>query len=174
MDIELDLNHIGWIALEKDNENVEFRTFLKTHDLSSQEIDLIAHRITDEVSAQIDCTECGNCCKQISPTLAQNDISNFASGIKMSVKKFQEIYLILDEDDSSTYLFKQQPCPFLKDNLCINYDNRPADCQSYPHIDKENFVSRLWGVIDNYAICPIVFNVYEHLKIELSFTPSEV
>ncbi len=29
---------------------------------------------------------------------------------------------------------------------------------------KEEFASRLIGVINNYSICPIVFNVYEALK----------
>jgi Fe-S-cluster containining protein len=55
----------------------------------------------------------------------------------------------------------------LKDNLCINYDHRPKDCSSYPHLHKNEFLSRTWGVIDNYSVCPIVFNTYEILKIEL-------
>jgi hypothetical protein len=29
------------------------------------------------------------------------------------------------------------------------------------------FVFRLIGVVENYAVCPIVFNVHEHLKVEL-------
>ena len=40
--------------------------------------------------------------------------------------------------------------------------NRP-----FPHLHKEEFIFRLWGVVENCPICPIVFNVYEQLKDEL-------
>lgn len=33
--------------------------------------------------------------------------------------------------------------------------------------NKEDFVFRLIGVVGNYDVCPIVFNVYEQLKAEL-------
>jgi hypothetical protein len=41
--------------------------------------------------------------------------------------------------------------------------------KKYLKSDKEerNFVFRLWGVVENCSICPIVFNVYEQLKGEL-------
>ena len=41
--------------------------------------------------------------------------------------------------------------------------------KKYLKFDKEegNFVFRLWGVVENCSICPIVFNVYEQLKGEL-------
>jgi Fe-S-cluster containining protein len=76
-------------------------------------------------------------------------------------------YCKVSEEEANKYEFRSIPCPFLKDNKCINYEYRPKDCQSYPHLQKEDFVFRLWGVIDNYSICPIVFNVFEILKKEL-------
>ncbi|MBW1737720.1 MAG: hypothetical protein JRJ69_09220 [Deltaproteobacteria bacterium] len=51
--------------------------------------------------------------------------------------------------------------------MCSHYELRPEACRSFPHLHKEEFVSRLMGVIQNYAVCPIIFNVYERLKNEL-------
>jgi hypothetical protein len=36
-------------------------------------------------------------------------------------------------------------------------------------MDRTNFVNRTVGILQNYEICPIVFNVYESLKIELKW-----
>ena len=44
---------------------------------------------------------------------------------------------------------------------------RVADCRSYPHLHKKDMASRLLGVIENAAVCPIVFGVLERLKAEL-------
>ncbi|MFQ5576558.1 MAG: YkgJ family cysteine cluster protein [Anaerolineae bacterium] len=85
----------------------------------------------------------------------------------MSVPEFEQDYLTLKEDNASKRVCKGVPCPFLKDDLCSNYECRPTDCRSYPHLHKDGFVSRLWGVVANYSICPIVFNVYERLKAEM-------
>jgi Fe-S-cluster containining protein len=88
-------------------------------------------------------------------------------GLKISISEFEERYLGPADDNPSKYVLNELPCPFLKDNLCSNYECRPQDCRSYPHLHKGGFVSRLWGVVENYGVCPIVFNVYERLKTEL-------
>ena len=55
-------------------------------------------------------------------------------------------------------------CPFLKNNKCACYSVRPESCRTYPQLHKNEFTSRLFGIIKNHSICPIVFNVYEMLK----------
>jgi Fe-S-cluster containining protein len=55
----------------------------------------------------------------------------------------------------------------LDQNQCRVYEHRPKACRSYPHLHKKDFVSRLVGVLWNYSICPMVFNVFERLKDEL-------
>ncbi len=167
MEIKTDLKYIEKATKEKDDENWAFRAYLKQLDMGSKELDALVHQITADVSSQIDCTKCANCCKQIRPILDNDDISKFAAGLEMPVPEFTEKYLRLREDDAAKQVFKQLPCPFLKDDLCSNYEGRPKNCRSYPHLHKEGFRSRLMGVIGNYAICPIVFNVYEQLKAEL-------
>lgn len=167
MKIETDLQYIEKIGAARDDENWAFRSFLKQSSLGSDELDLIVHRITDEVTAQIDCTTCGNCCKRMKPVLDQEDVSQFSLGLSIPISEFKGKYLQLHPERTEEYTFKGKACPLLKDKRCSNYAYRPKDCHSYPHLHKDNFRSRLFGVLDNYSICPIVFNVYERLKSEL-------
>lgn len=84
----------------------------------------------------------------------------------MDAAEFKSRYLqeVKADVDKATYQFREMPCPFLLNNRCSNYQNRPGQCRAYPYLHKKDFTSRLLGVIDNYSICPIVFNVLELLK----------
>lgn len=115
---------------------------------------------------QIDCTKCGNCCKEIKPVLSENDIGKLSEGFGLLVHQVQEQYLA-EEKEEDGFVFNVKPCPLLKDNKCTQYQCRPGDCRSYPHLHKKDFITRLINVIGNYSVCPIVFNVYERLKEEL-------
>ncbi|MDR0866741.1 MAG: YkgJ family cysteine cluster protein [Candidatus Symbiothrix sp.] len=64
---------------------------------------------------------------------------------------------------------KDIPCRYLNGKICSIYEERPNECRSYPNTHKSGFISRTWGMIENYEICPIVFNVMEGLKYELRF-----
>ena len=167
MEIEKDLKIIESVAREKDDENWEFRSFLKQHDYGIDKLDAIVHRITDEVSAKIDCTQCGNCCKHMRPILDEDDLLRFGAGLKISADELRGKYIIQDTDNPSEYKFNTLPCPFLSGTMCTNYEFRPKSCASYPYLHKDEFVFRLLGVVENYSCCPIVFNVYEKLKDEL-------
>ena len=166
MRIETNLKRIKKIAAKKEDENWEFRVFLKQLPRSRQEIDAVVHPIVDEVTSQIDCKQCANCCKEIRPGLDENDIHRFAHGLNVPTATFQAQYLIA-ADEPAVFKFKELPCPFLENDLCSNYGHRPEVCRSYPHLHKKEFVSRTLRVLDNYEICPIVFNVYERLMDEL-------
>jgi len=167
MNIITDLNYIRKMGTKRENENLEFRTFLKTLDMASRDIDAIVHRINNEVTSRIDCTECANCCKEIYMSMDEQDIVNFAEGLNISAEQLITQFLVKDESDPSIMEIANLPCPFLKNNRCTNYNHRPKDCRSYPHLHKKDFIFRLFGVISNYGRCPIVFNVFEQLKKEL-------
>ena len=156
------LKEIARIAKSKENENWKFRSFLKGFDIEIEELDSIVHELFDYVSSEIDCTKCANCCKEVSPLLKENDIKKLSENIGMSIAEFKKQFLKKTDEGDCT--FSRLPCPFLENNICTQYKSRPKDCRSYPHLHKEDFVFRLIGVIDNYSICPIVFNVYELLK----------
>ena len=164
--IETDVNRIKRLSKQKEDENWDFRSFLKWCGTPSEEIDSIVHRLYQEVSSQIDCRTCANCCREVQPVLYQEDIERFSIGLGTSAARFRDQYLAR-EKGSEGYTFNEMPCPFLKDNLCIHYAHRPGNCVSYPHLHKKDLIFRLMNVIGNCSICPIVFSVYESLKSEI-------
>ena len=103
----------------------------------------------------------------LKPIIKDSDIKRLSALADKSVMEFINDYVTTDEDGDMH--FKDLPCQFLADKKCSVYDSRPEDCRSYPHLHKKDFLSRLFGVIDNYSICPIVFNVYEELKLRFHF-----
>jgi len=163
---EKDLSRIRQLSEEKNDENWEFRSFLKNcHGFSPEEIDRLTYRLYDEIASTIDCKECANCCREMRPVLNSLDIKRFAEGLNIPVVQFKKRYLL--ECEGKGFWFKTTPCPFLSDNRCSQYSFRPEACRSFPHLHKKDFTSRLINVVDNYSICPIVFNVYEGLKSKL-------
>ena len=158
-----DLKKIEKSAKEKEDENFMFRLFLKGYD--NDDLDDIVHELFRQVSAAIDCTACGNCCKTIPPHLNWEDILKLSETLEITPERFISDYVYKNKNDD--LVMKRIPCPFLIEKKCAHYASRPADCASYPHLHKNDFASRLIGVIQNYSICPIVFNVYEALKHKL-------
>ncbi len=163
MRIETDINKIEQLSQQRNDANWAFRTFLKGSALSAAKIDSIVHDLYKEVSSQIDCTQCGNCCKVIHPILLSGDIKRLARQFELTSKEFRSRFL-KKNDKGAGLIFNGRPCPFLKNNRCQVYENRPRDCRSHPHLHKREFIFRMYQVVSNCPICPIVFNVYEGLK----------
>ena len=164
INLELDLEKIEELAKDREDKNFEFRAFLKGQD--PDKIDEIVQRLNFEISNQIDCTTCGNCCMKLKPFITEQDIKSLSQRLNFSPQQVKDDYIEIDEGDQ---YFKNLPCSFLKVKKCTVYNDRPEDCKSFPHLHKKMFISRLWGVIENYSICPIVFNVFERLKTELNY-----
>ena len=166
MKLETKINRIKELSAKKEPENWGFRSFLKSCEIPEKTIDSIVHRLNQEISTQIDCRECSNCCKEMDIVLNPGDVDKMAEALNMSAGEFEERYLIKDHE-SDKYVIGTHPCPMLENNLCTIYSSRPSACRSYPHLHKKSFSSRTIGVIGNCSVCPIVYNVYEHLKKEI-------
>ncbi|MCF8142773.1 MAG: YkgJ family cysteine cluster protein [Deltaproteobacteria bacterium] len=164
---------VARLAAEHEEDNWGFRSFLKGVDLEIEELDAIVHRHYEAVSSRIDCCACGNCCREILPLLGASDVARLASGLDISETEMIDRFLVREEEDH-TFTFSKRPCPFLSGNRCTAYEFRPDDCRSFPHLHKSEFVSRLIQVVQNCAICPIVFNVFERLKDEFRREPDIV
>jgi Fe-S-cluster containining protein len=164
-----DLTKIRYYAGKNDKRNWEFRAKLKFIDMPTRELDGLVHRLHAEVSSQIDCRSCANCCKAMRPTVGKTEAGRIARHLGISNEAFKNEYIEFDHEEQRD-LMKRIPCPFLQDNKCSIYELRPKDCRSFPHLHKRDFTSRLITVIHNYALCPIVFNVYERLQMELAHT----
>ena len=162
MEFEIDLKKIKAIAEADEEENWDFRSYLKFHDMSDEELDDLVHQLNESVEEAIDCTKCANCCKHVPPDFIAEDVRRISNHLKLSESDFAKKFLRKTEDGEP--VIKELPCPFLDQTRCSIYDIRPKACQSYPHLHKPNFRSRLLNVVQNCALCPIVFNVYEELK----------
>ena len=92
----------------------------------------------------------------------------------MDIEEFTNQYLIEDKEEGGYTFRNSPPCPFLSGNSCTVYSARPETCRSFPHLHKEGFTSRTLAVICNCSICPIVYNVWEHLKSEIAMLEAEM
>ena len=160
-----DLDTIKHLGERNKDVNYRFRSFLKSKD--EDRLDRTVNDLFNFYSSKIDCTKCGNCCTVLKPIIQNADIKTLAPLTNKTAQDFKIDYTVIDEDGDIH--FKDLPCPFLLDKKCTVYDSRPEDCRSYPHLHKVDFLSRLFGVIDNYSVCPIVFNVFEDLKYKFHF-----
>jgi Fe-S-cluster containining protein len=152
--IETDLARIKRLSQERDDENWEFRSWLKQH--APDGIDGVVKALSQKYFALIDCTQCANCCRSLHIEFEKSELYTIASTLGQSVETFQK--------QSMSEGSVNPPCPMLNGNLCSIYQNRPDVCRSYPHWEQPEFTSRLIGVIGNIAICPIAFNAFEELK----------
>ncbi|MGA2107352.1 MAG: YkgJ family cysteine cluster protein [Syntrophorhabdales bacterium] len=166
MDIETDIERIKSLAEAKEDENWRFRAYLKGLDLSEASLDRLVWRHLDDIAPRIDCCACANCCTVISPLLSYKDVRRLADHLGIEKTQVIREHLRLSKE-RSRYEFQHRPCQFLHDKRCTVYEARPDDCRSFPHLHKREFISRLIGVVENCSICPIVYNVFERLKMEL-------
>jgi uncharacterized protein len=123
------------------------------------------------VFAKLDCLECANCCKTISPIFTSIDVERIARRLGMVPGKFMTQYLRYDEDHDM--VLKSNPCPFLAaDNRCDIYDDRPKACREYPHTGQRKFQTHIEITKKNLLVCPAAFRVVEKLE-KLYGAPTE-
>ncbi len=161
-----DLKSIAEKAEANWADNWNFRSFLQ-HEIDPVVIDETVQELNRTVSAAIDCTVCANCCRELQPHLEEKDVWRVASALNLSVMQTKKRHLVKDPDRS--YRFSTKPCPLLSGTKCSIYQARPTDCSEYPHLHKADFLGGSIGVIENYRVCPIVYNVYEQLKTKFHY-----
>lgn len=132
----------------------------KVKRIKSSEADKLFSEAHDETFKRIDCLQCANCCKTISPIFTTKDIERISKHKKISFTQFVENYLRIDEDQD--YVLKSSPCVFLEpDNKCSIYDHRPKACREYPHTDAVKIQKLLALTQKNISVCPAVFEIVE-------------
>ncbi len=163
-----DLDTIKHIAADKEAENDHFRIFLKQQD--GKQVDSIVHQLNEAITPQIDCTQCGNCCRSLMINVTPEETASLAFHFKMEVAVVKDKYIEISEQGKM--IINTIPCHFLGGTSCTIYENRFTECREFPHLHKDNFTSRVFGLLMYYAICPIIFNVVETLKEKFAFEPS--
>ena len=146
-----------------------FRSFITRIDNNPpKDLDKIMEKIDKEVWAEINCLNCANCCKVMSPTYTKEDIKRIAAHLGMKPRDFKEKWLYLDKRGNE-WMNKSQPCQFLdlKTNMCTIYEVRPADCAEFPHFLKKPQKDYLYIHKQNIEYCPASMLMVEKLKATL-------
>jgi Fe-S-cluster containining protein len=161
-----DPGEVERLAEEREDENWDFRNWIKREfGFDDERLMAVVRDLADQITADIDCTQCANCCRVTSTTLEDADIERLATALDMSVSDLQATYLEFVEDRGG-YWCLPVPCPLLEGNLCRVYEARPESCREYPHLHND-FRAASISRINNTFICPIVFNVVEEMKAAL-------
>ena len=163
-----DLVQIRLLGEKKREENLRFRRYMKSHDHS----DRILRRIAQGIEEQIDCTECGNCCRVATAVVTERDAERLARALSISRAQFLAEYTTEDPEEGRILLRSEETgCVFLEGATCTVYEARPDACQRFPHLVRGSgsIASRMWQFVDRAAYCPIVYNSLEAFKEKLGF-----
>ena len=149
------------LAESRKKENKKLLQRLKKQ--KPKDLDKTINELHDQAFEVIDCLECANCCKSISPSVQDNDIQKIAKTLKIKPSAVVSKYMLLD--DENDYVMNTAPCPFLmSDNCCEVYTSRPLACKGYPHTDRNKMSQILDLTLKNTMICPAVAYIFEELK----------
>src|SRR5260370_33654543 len=91
-------------------------------------------RFAEEIEAQIDCTQCANCCRVTEVPLIDRDIEKLMSFLGASKEEFLRDYTQRAEDGDLILKRTEPGCVFLQGNLCSVYEARPQNCANFPHL----------------------------------------
>jgi uncharacterized protein len=164
-ELTINLDTIKQLAAEREKENDSFRSYLKKQ--NNTRVDTIVHQLNDNIAPQIDCTACGNCCKSFMINVTPEEAEKLAAHLNTTVTNLKEKYI--EESQQGQMIINKIPCHFLEGTKCSIYQHRFTQCREFPHLHKEGFTSRLFGIMMYYAVCPIIFNVVEELKQQTGF-----
>lgn len=155
-----DLKKIETLSLRNADKNAQFAQVLKSKDPAR--MDVLVKAVSAQVASKVDCTQCANCCRSLIIAPDYPDISRLACATGMTTQDFKRAYM--RRDFEGDMVMKQKPCPFLKNNRCSVYEDRPKLCRRYPYLDEAGFVENLNRVLRNLSVCPIAYNTFESLK----------
>lgn len=159
-----DLSAIALLASEKELEHEALRAHLREF---GPDIDEIVIGLNKTVSAKIDCTLCGNCCRSLIIHVLPDEAERLAKRLEKSTEEIYTSYL--EKGHGGEAVISRIPCHFLDGDKCSIYEDRFEDCRSFPHLDKPGFSRRIFSTLQYYGRCPIVFNVVEALKTRTGF-----
>jgi len=162
-----DLVQIRRLEHQKRGENSRFRAYLKSHRHSDRRL----RRFGEEIEAEIDCTQCANCCRVTEVQINQRDVEKLAKFIGVSEREFAEQFTARDGAGALILKRNESGCIFLEGNLCSVYEARPQNCANFPHVVRGtgSIASRMWEFLDRAGYCPIVYNWMEKVKEDIGF-----
>lgn len=126
-----------------------------------------------ETWSEVDCLDCANCCKKMTPTFKKSEVKRIATHVGLTEKEYFEKYLMVDKDNGDI-VNKSTPCQHLnlKDNKCGVYEIRPADCRLFPHFQRKDFNDISYVIADNVPRCPATLVFVEKLMERVTASKS--
>jgi len=123
----------------------------------------LADKVHNDVFEEMDCLQCGNCCKSIPPMISNRDVKRISKVLGMSKDVFLEKYVVVDNDGDQ--VINSSPCPFLaSDNKCQIYEDRPSACRAYPHSGEGMFYKNWSHHKRNAKYCPALLEILTRLS----------
>jgi uncharacterized protein len=162
-----DLVQIRRLEQQKRGENSRFRAYLKHHRHSDRRL----RRFGEDIEAEIDCTQCANCCRVTEVGITERDIEKLAKFIGLSEREFVQQFTATDAAGVRILKRNEKGCVFLEGNLCTVYEARPHNCANFPHVVRGtgSIASRMWEFLDRAGYCPIIYNWMEKVKEDIGF-----
>lgn len=168
--IETDLTQIEALSVQREEENDQFHYFLRA--LPAEEVDVKVFAIQETITPQIDCQQCGNCCKTLMIQVTDSEAKRVAAHLQQDADEFASSYL--EKGIGDQMILHSMPCTFLQNRSCSIYEQRFAGCREFPALHVPGFTNRFFTVAMHYGRCPIVFNTIEALKVECNFFVDDV
>lgn len=153
-------HHLRWSSKNRKAIQKQFKRWKKR---PPKTLDADFHSTHEEVFEEVDCLECGHCCKTTSPIFKERDIERIAKAKKMSISRFSQQYLKRDNDGD--WVLQIAPCSFLDQdtNACTIYDVRPQACREFPHTNRKNIAGILTLTERNTQLCPAVASMVKKI-----------
>jgi len=164
-----DLVQIKRLGEQKRPENERFRRHLKTYRFVERRL----RHIAQDTEAEIDCTQCANCCRVATARVIERDAEKLAKFLRIPLARFLADYTVESEEEGRVLKRDEKTgCVFLSGNECTVYEARPTSCQDFPHLTggAGSLQTRMWQFIDRACYCPIVYNTIEAWKVETEFS----
>jgi Fe-S-cluster containining protein len=148
-------------ARGKEKETLKQMTHLAKFNRSG--FDKTVAQYHNEVFEDIDCLQCGNCCRLVGPRFRDKDVRVLAKEFGMTVKAYESQYLKPDIDESF-WVLKNLPCPYLNDdNTCGEFECRPLSCEEYPYTNTHNIQRHLVRLAHTAKVCPAAALIAEKI-----------
>ena len=156
----IDINELENLAKSKQEENLKFRKYLKTH-ADEEKLDNDFKELHEKYFKVYDCSKCRNCCKKLGISIGYDEIDH----LSLTKEQLQNL-----KEEYGKYINKEEGCPFLnKTNECLLKDNLPTSCKEYPYTNKPERIESLFTIINNTFVCPAVYEIVEELKKKYNF-----
>ena len=113
---------------------------------------------------KVDCTQCGNCCKTMTPTWKKAEVKKLAAHLGMTYQEFFDKWLYVEES-TGDICNNSTPCQCFDDKkgLCSVYEFRPHDCAKFPHLHRKDFFDQTELYVANLHRCPATYEAMKHL-----------